>query len=127
MSSFEKIAVLLADIFDCSTSDIQPATRIMGDLGGESVDLLEIAVRINADFGIPVNEDRIFLRNLRYLMAECSAQGTDPALSLAREYPHLSEQRCTDLAHALSTGDTAPLLNVSDLVAYVDSLYQPTA
>ena len=79
---WSRVQTIFADIFDRAPEDIAPETRIMTDLGGESVDLLEIAVRINADFGIPVDEDTVFLKSLRYLLAECRAGGR-PAGSLS--------------------------------------------
>ena len=77
-----QVRAVIADIFDRDPAAIAPETRIMADLGGESVDLLEIAVRLNADFGIPVEENVVFLKDLRYLLAECRAAGR------TRPYPH---------------------------------------
>ena len=84
---WSRVQTIIADIFDRAPEDIAPETRIMTDLGGESVDLLEIAVRINADFGIPVDEDTVFLKSLRYLLAECRAGGRQPEDALREAYP----------------------------------------
>ena len=113
------VRAIIADIFDRAPEDIAPETRIMADLGGESVDLLEIAVRLNADFGIPVDEDTVFLKSLRYLLAECRAEGTSPEAALRQAYPHLTPERRKVLAREAAQPQAMPLLCAADIAAYV--------
>ena len=117
--SWPKVQAIIAAIFDRDPPDIAPETRIMADLGGESVDLLEIAVRLNADFGIPVDEDVVFLKNLRYLLAECRAEGGSPEAALRAAYPHLTEERRRVLAREAAQPRAMPLLCAADIAAYV--------
>lgn len=114
-----QVRAVIADIFDRDPAAIAPETRIMVDLGGESVDLLEIAVRLNADFGIPVEENVVFLKDLRYLLAECRAEGRTPETALAEAYPHLTEERRRELAREAARPQAAPLLCAADIAAYV--------
>lgn len=113
------VRAIIADIFDRAPEDIAPETRIMADLGGESVDLLEIAVRLNADFGIPVDEDTVFLKSLRYLLAECRAGGTSPEAALRQAYPYLTPERREALAREAAQPQAMPLLCAADIAAYV--------
>lgn len=119
--SWPQVQAILADIFDREPEFIAPETRIMADLGGESVDLLEIAVRLNADFGIPVDEDTVFLKNLRYLLAECRAAGNSPQNALAEAYPYLSPERRAALMQEAARPQASPLLCAGDIAAYVDA------
>ena len=115
---WSRVQTIIADIFDRAPEDIAPETRIMTDLGGESVDLLEIAVRINADFGIPVDEDTVFLKSLRYLLAESREKGIEPEAALRAAYPHLSAERRAMLAREAARPQAAPLLCAADIAAY---------
>lgn len=116
---WSRVQDLIAAVFDREPSDIAPHTRIMADLGGESVDLLEIAVRLNADFGIPVDEEAVFLKNLRYLLAECRAEGGTPEAALRAAYPHLTEERRQALAREAAQARAMPPLCAADIAAYV--------
>ena len=116
--SWPRVRAVLAEIFDRDAEDILPETLIMGDLGGESVDLLEIAVRLNADFGIPVDEDAAFLKSLRYLLAESREKGIEPEAALRAAYPHLSAERRAMLAREAARPQAAPLLCAADIAAY---------
>lgn len=114
-----RVQTIIADIFDRAPEDIAPETRIMTDLGGESVDLLEIAVRLNADFGIPVDEDTVFLKSLRYLLAECRAEERQPEDALREAYPYLTPERRETLAREAAQPQVMPLLCAGDIAAYV--------
>lgn len=116
---WSRVQTIIADIFDRAPEDIAPETRIMADLGGESVDLLEIAVRLNADFGIPVDEDTIFLKSLRYLLAECRAGGRQAEDALQEAYPYLTPERRETLAREAAQPQVMPLLCAGDIAAYV--------
>lgn len=116
---WSRVQSIIADIFDCAPEEITPETRIMADLGGESVDLLEIAVRLNADFAIPVDEDTVFLKSLRYLLAECRAGGRQPEAALREAYPYLTPERRETLAREAARPQIMPLLCAGDIAAYV--------
>lgn len=116
---WSRVQTIIADIFDRDPEDIAPETRIMADLGGESVDLLEIAVRLNADFGIPVDEDTVFLKSLRYLLAESRAAGRQPEVALRETYPYLTPERRETLAREAAQPQVMPLLCAGDIAAYV--------
>lgn len=116
---WSRVQTIIADIFDRDPEDIAPETRIMADLGGESVDLLEIAVRLNADFGIPVDEDTVFLKSLRYLLAESRATGRQSEDALRETYPYLTPERRESLAREAAQPQVMPLLCAGDIAAYV--------
>ena len=116
---WSRVQTIIADIFDRDPEDIAPETRIMADLGGESVDLLEIAVRLNADFGIPVDEDTVFLKSLRYLLAESRAAGRQPEVALRETDPCLTPERRETLAREAAQPQVMPLLCAGDIAAYV--------
>lgn len=116
MEIFEGIKELLADILDMEAEEIMPETYIVRELGAESIDLLEVAVSINARFKIEVNDDEIFLGRLRGYVIEAQARGIDAEQYLSERLPFLSKER---LGEVISDLEGGPALKVKDLVSYV--------
>lgn len=100
----------VADIFERDAAELHAQTRLMADLPCESIDLLEISIRLGAAFGISVDDEAAFLRSLRLLTDEGAA-------ALARAYPHLSEQRREELL-CRREGDGLSPLTLGDLADY---------
>jgi len=116
MEILEEIKELLADILDIEAEEITPETYIVRELGAESIDLLEVAVSINARFKIEVNDDEIFLSRLRAHVIEAQARGVDIEQYLAERLPFISNARLGEIVPDLEGG---PTLKVKDLVSYV--------
>jgi len=112
----ESIRELLSEILDIEPQEVTPDTYIIRDLGAESIDLLELAVSLNARFGIEVNDDEVFLLRLRDFVMEAEEQGINPADHLAEKLPFLSGDRVREILADLEGG---PTLKVADLVSYV--------
>ncbi len=100
---------MAADIFEYDAAALHERTRLMADLPCESIDLLEISIRLGATFHITVDDETAFLRSLR-LLADGDA--------LARACPHLSEQRREELLQWRETGDNVSPLTLGDLADY---------
>jgi acyl carrier protein len=103
MEIFEQIRNILAEILDLEGLEITPESYLIRDLGAESIDLLELAASLNAGFGIEVNEDNIFMKDIRNSLK-------------AEIIPFLTEQRIGEIAADLNDG---PVVKVKDLVSYV--------
>jgi len=116
MNMFLAIRSILGEILDHDPEKILEQTFLIRELNAESIDLLEIGVAIQHRLGIPVHDDLLFLKNLRTLLLRAELSKCPPIEVLAREYPHLSEER---LAQILEDMPQGPVLRVSDLVAYV--------
>jgi acyl carrier protein len=119
-----QVITIIAEIFDLPPEDITPTTYLFRDLGAESIDLLEIGVAIQHRLGLPVREDILFLRDLRLHLKEAAERGVAPETALASVYPHLSTER---IAEILTDRAAGPVLQVRDLVAYVQHVTQPCA
>ncbi len=101
---------LIAEILDIEPSKITPDTYLIRDLGAESIDLLELGVKIGTLFSIEVNDDQIFLRRFRQHL---EISGAD---SLTALYPHLSAERIDRIIGDLDGG---PTLKVADVAGYI--------
>ncbi len=117
MDILENITEILAEILDIENHNITPETYLIRELGAESIDLLELAVAINSRFNIDVNDDEIFLRNLRQYITEADQQNKDILQYLAEKIPFLMQKRLEDIITDLEGG---PTLKVKDLIAYVE-------
>ena len=65
--ALQGVIALVADIFERDAAELRERTRLMADLPCESIDLLEISIRLGAAFGISVDDEMAFLRSLRLL------------------------------------------------------------
>jgi acyl carrier protein len=113
---FETIRDLLTEILDIDPSAISPDSYLMRELGAESIDLLELAVAINARFGIEVEDETIFLSHLRDFILEAREQGDASSGPIAAAFPFLSRDRIQAIMNDLEGG---PVLLVADLEAYI--------
>jgi acyl carrier protein len=120
MDVFETVKKIVADILDIEEEKILSRTYLIRDLGAESIDLLELAVSLNAGFQIEIRDDDIFLRKLRRYLEEAKEKGLDQHAYLAGQYPFLSDARIGEILKVLKGG---PVLMIADLVSYI-SYYQ---
>lgn len=56
---FEKIKAMLVDEFDIKESDIKPESELSQDLGINSVELMDLAMRCEEEFDIQFPDDDI--------------------------------------------------------------------
>ena len=114
MNPFATIASILAEILDLDPAEITSETYVIRTLEAESIDLLEIGVAMQLRLGIVVNDDPLFLKNVRIVLSRAQQTGTDQLRALNSEYPHLSEVRLREILADLPAG---PVLRVDDQVA----------
>jgi acyl carrier protein len=118
MNPFPTIRSILSEILDLDPADITPGTYLIRTLKAESIDLLEIGVAMQHRLGIAVDDDLLFLKNVRIVLTRAERDDKDALSALKAEYPYLSEQRLQEILDSLSGG---PVLQVRDLVAYAEA------
>ncbi len=57
--SMEKIKEILVDNLDCKEEDIKPESLVMKDLGADSLDMVELAMAFEEEFGVKIETDDI--------------------------------------------------------------------
>ena len=105
MDVFREIKKILMEILDLDDENISRDSYLMRDLGAESVDLLELAVALNAVFKVEINEEALFLKGLTRILKDSPAS-----------LPFLRSERLKEIASDLEDG---PPVKVADLVSYV--------
>lgn len=52
METIDKIREIIADVIDIDIAEIHPDSRIIDDLGADSLDIFTIVDRVESEFGI---------------------------------------------------------------------------
>ncbi len=107
---------ILGEILEIIPGDIEEDSRLVQDLGVESIDLLELAVAINARFGIEVDEEMAFLKDMRLVVEKAGGKNQKALLSLRKRFSHISPSRIEEM---LGDMDKGPVLRVKDVVDYI--------
>jgi acyl carrier protein len=113
---FEQVRDILAELLDAEADEITPESCLVRDLGMESIDFLELAVTLNQQFKVPIQDDTIFLRNLRLCITQAQETGQVVLEKLKADFGFLSEERLQEL---LADGDLGPVIQVQDLISYI--------
>ena len=58
MSTFEKVQALFAEQFECDPAIITMDTDMVEDLGADSLDVVELSMTVEDEFGITVEDDQ---------------------------------------------------------------------
>lgn len=116
MDIFGEIKEILTELLDIEPEEIEPESYVIRDLGAESIDLLELAVELNASFKIEIADDEVFLKKLRLYLTEVQETGADTVAYLGEKFPFLTRDRIKEILSDLEAG---PVLKVKDLIDYV--------
>jgi len=57
---YAKVSAALVESLSVDESEVQPSSRLQGDLGAESIDFLDIIFRLENDFGIDIPRGELF-------------------------------------------------------------------
>ncbi|MHB9097237.1 MAG: acyl carrier protein [Syntrophales bacterium] len=116
MDLLNGVREIVTEIMDVDGGVITEETCLIRDLGAESIDLLELAVAMSHRFGLPVQDDEIFLRKFPLYRLEAAQAGADPLTYLAERIPFLPPAR---IAEILAERDRSAALTIGDLVRYL--------
>lgn len=116
----QKVQEVLVDALGVDDDEVTPGATLMGDLGAESIDFLDIVFRLEKAFGMKVPREELFPAEGLLNDPELVNNGklTDKGLAELRErVPH------TDLTEFEKDPDLnklADLFTVNAIVNYVD-------
>jgi acyl carrier protein len=118
---FQKVQGVLVDALGVDDDEVTADATLMGDLGAESIDFLDIVFRLEKAFGIKVPREELFPAEGLLNNPELVSNGklTEKGLNELREkVPH------TDLSGFEDDPDInklADLFTVNAIVNYIDS------
>jgi acyl carrier protein len=118
---FEQVREVMVDALGVDDDEVTPEATLMGDLGAESIDFLDIVFRLEKAFGIKIPREELFpaenlMNNSEFIQ---NGKMTEKGLTeLRNKMPH------TDLSEFEQDPDInkmADLFTVNAIVNYVEN------
>lgn len=117
---FEKVQAALVDALGVEDDEVTPEATMVGDLGAESIDFLDIVFKLEKAFGITIPREELFpddiLTNAEYVQDGKVTEGGISALKERLPWANLSKFEQNPRVQ-----DFGNLLTVNDLCRYVAS------
>ena len=117
---YEKIKVALTDALGVDDEDIKPEATLVGDLGAESIDFLDIVFRMEKAFGIKIPRGELFpedvLTNSAYVKDGMVTEGGLAELRKRMPFADLE-----GFAKNPAVQDFPKLLTVADMCRFVET------
>ncbi len=117
---FEKVQEALVDAVGVEEDEVTPSATMVGDLGAESIDFLDIVFRLEKAFGIEIPRSELFpediLTNAQYVRDGRVTPDGIAELKQRMPFADLSQFEQNPAVQEFST-----LLTVHDLCRYVQS------
>jgi acyl carrier protein len=122
---FEKVRTALVDALGVDEDEVTPEATLVGDLGAESIDFLDIVFRLEKSFDIKIPRGELFpedvLTNSTYVK---DGMVTEAGLQeLAKRMPFADLE---NFAKNPVVQDFANLLTVADMCRFVETKVQIT-
>ena len=117
---FEKVRTCLVDALGVDEEEVTPEATMVGDLGAESIDFLDIVFRLEKTFNIKIPRGELFpediLSNAEYVQdGKLTSEGVE---QLKKRMPFADLTKFEANPQVTQFGN---LLTVQDLVNYVQS------
>lgn len=117
---FEKVRGALIDALSVDEEEVTPTATMVGDLGAESIDFLDIVFRLEKSFGIEIPRNELFpddiLTNAEYVKDGKVTPAGIEQLKKRMPFADLTKFEANPVMM-----DFGNLLTVSDLCRYVSS------
>lgn len=117
---FEKVQEALVEALGVDDDEVTAEATLVGDLGAESIDFLDIVFRLEKAFDIKIPRDELFPEDI-LTNAEFVQDGkvTDDGLAKLKERMPFAD--LTGFEQSRNVQDFANLLTVQDMCRYVES------
>jgi acyl carrier protein len=118
---FELVKTVMVDALGVDDDEVKPEATLMGDLGAESIDFLDIVFRLEKAFGIKIPREELFPAETLMNNPEFVSNGklTDKGLAeLKAKMPHTD---ITEFAKNPEMSKFADLFTVGMIVNFVES------
>jgi len=122
---FDKIRIALIDALGVDEEDVTPQATLVGDLGAESIDFLDLVFRLEKAFNIKIPRGELFpediLTDAKYVQdGKVTEQGV---AELRKRMPFANLE---DFAKNPIVQDFGNLLTVADMCRFVESKVEVT-
>lgn len=117
---FSKVQSALVDALGVDDDEVTPEATMVGDLGAESIDFLDIVFKLEKAFGIKIQTDELFPKDIltEGAFVQDGKVNANGIAELKRRMPWADLTKFESNPRVQDFGD---LLTVSDLCRYVQS------
>ena len=116
---FEKVRTALVDALGVDEEEVSPQATMVGDLGAESIDFLDIVFRLEKAFGIEIPRSELFPEDI-LTSAEYIQDGRVTPAGIAELKSRMPFADLSKFEQNPMVQDFGNLLTVSDLCRYVE-------
>jgi acyl carrier protein len=117
---FDKIRTALVDALGVDEEDVTPDATLVGDLGAESIDFLDIVFRLEKAFNIKIPRGELFpediLTDSKYIQ-----DGKVTEVGMAELRKRMPFANLDDFAKNPAVQDFGNLLKVADMCRFIES------
>ena len=117
---FAKVQTALVDALGVDEDEVTPQATMVGDLGAESIDFLDIVFRLEKTFGIKIPRGELFPEDV-LSSSEFVSNGKVNAAGLAALKARMPFADLTKFEANPNVQNFANTLTVEDMVRYVQS------
>jgi acyl carrier protein len=117
---FEKVKTALVDALGVDDDEVTPSATMVGDLGAESIDFLDIVFRLEKSFGIKIPRGELFPEDV-LSSTEFVTNGKVNAAGMAALRARMPFYDLTKFEQNPSVQNFPNMLTVEDMVRYVQS------
>jgi acyl carrier protein len=117
---FDKVRGALVEALGVDEDEVSPSATMVGDLGAESIDFLDIVFRLEKAFGIKISRGELFPEDV-LSSSEFVSDGRVNAAGLAALKSRMPFANLTKFEQNPSVQNFANTLTVDDMVRYVES------
>ena len=122
---FEKIQAALVDALGVDEEDVTPTATLVGDLGAESIDFLDIVFRLEKSFNIKIPRGELFPEDI-LTDAKYVQDGKVTEVGLIELRKRMPFANLDDFAKNPVVQDFGSLLTVADMCRFVESKVEVT-
>lgn len=120
-STLEKVQEIIADALYVDKEECQPDAKLIGDLGAESIDFLDIVFRLEQEFKVKIPKGEIESKARGSLSEEeFATEGVISEAGLENLKKAMPEVKAEDVKKGLMQRDIPTLFSVATFVRMVD-------
>jgi len=122
---FEKIQAALVDALGVDDDEVTPEATLVGDLGAESIDFLDIVFRLEKSFEIKIPRGELFPEDI-LTDGQYVKDGKVTELGLEKLRERMPFANLEDFSENPAVQDFGNLLTVSDMCRFIESKVEAT-
>jgi acyl carrier protein len=117
----EQVRTVMVDALGVDDDEVKPEATLMGDLGAESIDFLDIVFRLEKAFGIKIPREELFPAEALMNNPEFVSNGKLTAKGLAELKARMPHTNISEFAKNPDMSKFADLFTVGMIVNFVES------